>query len=241
MSSRPLTAPRAERRHPRRHPPPIAPADRYTLLHTRRTYGHAQAYKPSPLLPNQVYCFHPASGTTRCVASFDSTTAMPNGLAFNHAGTKLYVTNTACINAHQTPGEFSVKSNLGGEIYEYPVVRPAEGTDYSWEGPTLGPRRLFAHCDGGAPDGIKTDREGNVWTSTVDGVQCFNQHGTLIGKIAIFPDEEPESYPSEHPDHKVRHSANFCFLPGGRVFVLAEDRIYLAQLDPNALKGSLLP
>ena len=188
-----------------------------------------------------MYCFHPASGTIRCVASFDSPAAMPNGLCFSHDGSTLYVTNTACVNAHDRPGEFSVKSNLGGEIYEYPVIRPAAGTDYSWEGPTLGPRRLFAHCDGGAPDGIKTDTQGNVYTSTIEGVQVFNKHGALIGKIAIFPDSEPAAFPSDHPDHKIRHSANLCFLPGGRLLMLAEDRIYLARLDPNTVKGSLLP
>lgn len=102
-------------------------------------------------------------------------------------------------------------------------------------------RRLFAFVDGGAPDGIKTDTLGNIWTSTVDGLQAFNPHGTLIGKIAIFPDEVPDRYPSDHPSHKIRHSANFCFLPGGRVCILAEDRIYLAQLDAGQVKGSLLP
>lgn len=66
---------------------------------------------------------------------------MPNGLCFSHDGAKLYVTNTACINAHEEVGEFSVRSNMGGEIWEYAVLRPEEGVDYAWEGPTLGPRR----------------------------------------------------------------------------------------------------
>lgn len=186
----------------------------------------------------------------------------PNGLAFNLEGTKLYgtpptatlsashnrtdillsaaVTDTGCINAHSAVGQFSVDSSRGGQIYEFPVIRPAAGTEYSLEGPTLGPRRLFAFSDGGAPDGIKTDTQGNVYSSTCDGVQVWNRHGTLIAKLATFPDQLPESYPSESEEHRARISANFCFLPKGRLFMMAEDRIYLAQLD-ESVKGSLLP
>lgn len=55
--------------------------------------------------------------------------------------------------------------------YVYDVVRPPHGADLTAQGPTLHNRRVFAFSDGGAPDGIKCDQDGNVYSGCADGVQ----------------------------------------------------------------------
>jgi gluconolactonase len=34
-------------------------------------------------------------------------------------------------------------------------------------------------------DGLRVDSDGRVWTSTAEGVHCYDPDGTLIGKILI--------------------------------------------------------
>jgi gluconolactonase len=35
------------------------------------------------------------------------------------------------------------------------------------------------------PDGLRCDIDGNVWTSTQNGVQCYSPDGRLLGRIRI--------------------------------------------------------
>ncbi|KAK4704313.1 hypothetical protein P7C70_g1891, partial [Phenoliferia sp. Uapishka_3] len=197
-----------------------------TIWFTDVTYGLAQGYKPKPVLPNQVYCFNPTTGDIRVVAN---DIAMPNGLCFNHEGTRCYITDTACING-DGKGNWNIDGAKGGAIYVYDVVRPPHGADLTAQGPTLENKRLFAFADGGAPDGIKTDRWGNVYSGCVDGVEVWNEFGTLIGRIVLFPDPKD--------NNKAHECANFNFCPDGRLFILAEDRIFVASLSPD-VQGSL--
>ena len=44
---------------------------------------------------------------------------------------------------------------------------------------------IFAKCEAGLFDGFRVDRQGRVWTSTDEGVHCYDPDGTLIGKILI--------------------------------------------------------
>ena len=43
--------------------------------------------------------------------------------------------------------------------------------------------RLFAEINPGLPDGFRLDTEGNIWTSSQDGVHCYSPDGILLGKI----------------------------------------------------------
>ncbi|MGO7427149.1 SMP-30/gluconolactonase/LRE family protein, partial [Rhizobium ruizarguesonis] len=45
--------------------------------------------------------------------------------------------------------------------------------------------RVFCLIDKGIPDGIRTDVNGNLWSSAADGVHCFDPTGKLIGKIRV--------------------------------------------------------
>jgi gluconolactonase len=87
--------------------------------------------------------------------------------------------------------------------------------------PFLVNRRVFAYAAEGAPDGIKCDIHGNVYSGCGDGVEVWNAGGTLIGRILV-----PGGV------------ANFCFGRDGEMFLCAEQelwRLQLAQLTKGAL------
>ncbi|KAH8110004.1 D-lactonohydrolase-like protein [Phellopilus nigrolimitatus] len=79
-------------------------------------------------------------------------------------------------------------------------------------------RRVFAYTDTGIPDGIQLDAAGNVYSGTGDGVQVWNPSGELIGKIFLGTT-----------------SSNMVFAGNGRIVVLAETAVYLAEIAAKAL------
>jgi len=129
-----------------------------------------------------VFRFDPkANKTTIVVKDFDR----PNGLVFSPDESKLYVADSG------TPRHirvFDVKSD--GAL--------SEG-------------KVFCKIDKGAPDGIRIDADGRVWSSAGDGVQIFAPDGSLVGKILV-----PES------------PANLCFggADGKTLFITARKGLY---------------
>jgi gluconolactonase len=87
----------------------------------------------------------------------------PNGLAFSPDEKTLYVAN----------------SDKKAIWMAYPVKDDG----------TLGPGRVFADVSAmmgklkGAPDGMKVDREGNVWATGPGGVHVMAPDGTRLGRI----------------------------------------------------------
>lgn len=83
-----------------------------TIWFTDVTYGYAQAYKPEPQLPNQVYCFNPTTGDVRVVADG---MLMPNGLCFDWRGEKCYITDTGCATPkNDGSGVMKIDGSKGG-------------------------------------------------------------------------------------------------------------------------------
>jgi gluconolactonase len=111
--------------------------------------------------------------------------------------------------------------------YAFDVVQQPSHADPSAGGPHLTNRRLFAFVDSGAPDGIKVDRSDNVYVGCFDGIHVWNSSGLLLGKIMFARD-----------DGRKDGCANFCFLPGGRLVCMAEDRMYL--VEGMTVEGALL-
>lgn len=180
------------------------------LWFTDPTYGYEQAFRPPPRLPSQLYRFRPATGELWMVADgFEQC----NGLCFSPDYTRLYVTDTGAVQAHDGPGDghrFSMNPRLPGTIYEYDV------TD---NGTRLSNRRVFAFCDAQIPDGIKCDEQGNVYSGCGDGVHVWDPQGTLLGKIVVGG-----------------VVANFCFSHGG-MWMMGEEDLYFLSLKA---KGTLV-
>jgi gluconolactonase len=88
--------------------------------------------------------------------------------------------------------------------------------------PFLTNRRVFAMVDTGAPDSIKCDIYGNVYSGCGDGINVWNDGAVLIGKILV-----PGGV------------ANFCFGRKGELFVCNELRLWRVQLKQST-RGALL-
>lgn len=133
-----------------------------------------------------VFRFDPKAGKTTIVArDFD----MPNGLCFSPDQKRLYIADSG------KPKHIRVFD-----------VQP-DGT--------LDGGEVFCSIDVGAPDGIRCDESGNVWSSSGDGVQIFDPSGKRIGRILV-----PET------------AANLCF--GGKdnrtLFITARTSVYAIDL-----------
>jgi gluconolactonase len=144
-----------------------------------------------PELGNQyVFCLNSETKQLKVVAADFS---MPNGLAFSPDEKKLYIAD----------------SGSPHHIRVFDVTREHQ----------LRNSRVFCTIDKGVPDGIRVDKEGNVWSSAGDGVQIFSPEGKLLQKIAC-----PES------------PANLCF--GGAdmqtLFMTARTSLYSIGLAAPA-------
>ncbi|KAK9320933.1 hypothetical protein V1517DRAFT_354141 [Lipomyces orientalis] len=183
---------------------------RTTIWFTDPDYAQLQTLRRFQRLPNQVYCFQPKTGSVRMVA--DGLTR-PNGIAFSPDYSKCYVTDTEAYD-----GRGSNLAQAAATIYVLDVVEQISPSgELSFY---LTNRRVFAFADCGAPDGIKVDVAGNVYSGCGDGVHVWNPCGTLIGKILV-----------------PRGIANFCFADPGVIILLNETRIFEVRC---AAQGALV-
>lgn len=101
-------------------------------------------------------------------------------------------------------------SHANSTIYDYPSnsykydVDPKSGS--------FSNRRTFAYADTGVPDGIQIDTNGNVFAGCGDGVQVWNDEGTLLGKFFLGTT-----------------SANMVFAGPGKLVIMGETAIYLVE------------
>lgn len=174
-----------------------------TVWFTDPSYGCLQ-FPQECFLPNNVYRFDPASKELTVVID---TLEMPNGIAFSPDEKILYVIDSAAIQAPRT--DYKNKPHV---IYAF---------DVSLNGKTLGNQRLFAAVSPGFPDGMRLDKEGNIYVGALDGVQVFSPQGKLIGKI-LLPKE----------------TANLTF--GGKenniLFICSSDSVWSIKLNAQGAK-----
>ncbi len=128
----------------------------------------------------------------------------PNGLAFSPDGSRLYVADTGRIFT-QDPQHIRVYEMNSGQSGR---VQAQNG-------------RLFHTVAPACADGMRVDRDGNLWTSAGDGVHCLSPEGDLLGKILV-----PEVV------------SNLCF--GGRgkhqLFITATTSLYVVSLNREGLQ-----
>lgn len=137
-----------------------------TIWFTDPSYGIMSDYEGYKAEPEQdgchVYRFDPASGELARVAD---DFVKPNGLAFSPDETMLYVADSGFSHDPAAP---------------HHIRRFKVGADNRLSG-----GEVFAEVSPGVPDGFRFDSEGNLWTSTQDGVLCLGPSGDALGKIRI--------------------------------------------------------
>ena len=150
-------------------------------------------------LPTRVYRLDTVTGTATVVAD---DLVKPNGLCFSPDESRLYISDSAISHDPKAPGHIRV----------FDVV----------DGRKLRGGQVFADMTPGFADGIRTDRDGNLWSSRgwagagTDGVYCLTPDGELIGRI-ILP--EPCS--------------NLCFggVKRNRLFMTSSQSLYSLYVE----------
>ena len=153
-----------------------------------------EGFRAEQELPCNVYRVDPDGTIDAVLTDFNC----PNGLCFSPDESLLYVADTGRM-FHADPQHirvFEMGSGTSGG-------RPGKG-------------RIFHAITPGAADGIRTDSDGNLWSSAADGVHCLAPDGTLLGKILV-----PEIV------------SNLCF--GGRgghvLYITATTSLYSVALN----------
>ncbi|KAM3075026.1 hypothetical protein ACMFMG_007513 [Clarireedia jacksonii] len=169
------------------------------LWFTDPSYGSWQGIRPAPQLPNQIYRYVPETNDLRVVADG---IIEPNGITFSPDEKTVYITDGAGNSTARTSPR---------TIYAYDVVTIAGQL-------SLANKRTFAMVQTGIPDGIKTDKAGNVYAGCGDGVNVWNKGGLFLGKIFVSGG-----------------AANFILGTGEdgereQVWLLSEERLWLAKL-----------
>jgi gluconolactonase len=119
-------------------------------------------------LPTRVYRLDTVTGVATVVAD---DLVKPNGLCFSPDESRLYISDSGISHDPDGPGHIRV----------FEVV----------EGRKLRGGRVFADMSPGFADGIRTDRDGNLWSSAgwagpgTDSVHCLSPDGELIGRILL--------------------------------------------------------
>lgn len=145
-----------------------------------------------------VYCLTPDNQLSAVATDFDK----PNGLAFSPDEKTLYIADSGAI--------------LGASFPGMDMTRPHHIRVFDVDGHRLTNSRVFAEITPGVPDGLRIDHEGYIWTSAMDGIQCFTPDGDMIGKILL---------PSQ--------TSNCCFggASGTNLFITASESVYMVKTN----------
>jgi gluconolactonase len=153
-------------------------------------------------LPTRTYRLNPATSQATVA---NEEIEKPNGICFSADFKKLYVVDTA-----DNPSQ-------PHNIHVFDVV----------DGSRLANRRVFYGMGIGGGDGIRCDREGNLWAGAgwggerYDGVHIIAPDGKLIGKICL-----PEA------------CANVCFggMKKNRLFITASQSLYAVYVEAQGVQ-----
>ncbi|KAF7356975.1 SGL domain-containing protein [Mycena venus] len=123
-----------------------------------------------------------------------------NGIAFSPDGKTAYIADSG-----ETQGVLGgIQPTLPATIYAFDVMPETQA---------FANRRVFAFIDSGVPDGLTLDTNGNLYVGCGDGTEVFNPQGTLLGKVFLGVG-----------------SANMIFAGAKRLVIMADTRIFLAEI-----------
>lgn len=140
-------------------------------------------------------------GATGAIAAVATDFHKPNGLAFSPDEKLLYIVDTGRTHGRHLPAHMRV-------------------FDVGADGALTG-GRIFAESPAGLFDGFRIDDEGRIWTSSAEGVHCYDPDGTLIGKILV-----PEVV------------SNVCWggVKRNQLYICGTTSLYTAYLHVNGAK-----
>ncbi|KAJ6561140.1 D-lactonohydrolase-like protein [Mycena vulgaris] len=154
--------------------------------------------------------FRPAPLIPNQVYRFDADTGevrvvadgftQPNGIAFSPDGKTAYIADSG-----EAEGVLhGTDPTLPATIYAFDLMPDTQA---------FFNRRVFAFFDAGVPDGLTLDTNGNLYAGCGDGIQVFDPKGTLLGKVFLGVG-----------------SANMIFAGARRLVIMADTKIYLAEI-----------
>ena len=114
------------------------------------------------------------------------TLTRPNGIAFFPGGKRFIVANSD----GNKPIWYVFDLNDDGDVIKGGIFYDATGYDKSWKG---------------GMDGLKIDKNGNVFATAPGGIWIFNNNGKLLGKLRL---NEATSNCALSPDEKTLYITN---------------------------------
>ena len=171
--------------------------------------GNYEGNKGELLLKEAVYRIDPKDGAITMVTD---AVFKPNGLCFSPDYKKLYIADTGASHYKEAPKNIQVYDVVDGS-------KLAKGREFVSMAMEVGGKKVA-----GLADGIRCDKDGNIWSSAgwadvgdgYDGVHIFSPEGQRIGHIKL-----PEV------------CSNVCF--GGprrnRLFMTASQSLYSVYVE----------
>jgi gluconolactonase len=164
--------------------------------------GDYEGHKAESEVPQAIYRIDGQSGEPSLLAD---DVLGPNGLCFSPDERLLYV-----VESRGVPN------------------RKILAFDVAANGRAITNKRVLIDAEGGTPDGMRCDVDGNLWcgwgmgSEALDGVMIFAPDGTRIGRIAL-----PE------------RCANVCFggLKRNRLFMAASRSVYALYVNTQGAPG----
>ncbi len=164
--------------------------------------GHYEGHKAESEVAQAIYRIDGESGEAAVVTD---DVLGPNGLCFSPDERLLYV-----VELRGVPN------------------RKILAFDVAADGRAITGKRVLIDAEGGTPDGMRCDVDGNLWcgwgmgSEALDGVLIFAPDGTRIGRIAL-----PE------------RCANVCFggLKRNRLFMAASQSVYALYVNTQGALG----
>lgn len=176
-------------------------------------YGPLKKYKPKPTISPLTWVYSPLTGQ---LYPIEDTLKHPNGLVFSPDGQKVYITDSAPDFSGVYQDDYDL---LSSAVYVYDVHSTNNSASSQPHDVThhLSNKRLFIRPHSGIVDGIKTDANGNVYGSSIDGVNVWSSTGKPIMTIFL----------------PYGGTVNFAFANNGRLIVLQKSQIWYVQLKDD--------
>jgi gluconolactonase len=150
---------------------------------------------------SNVYRIDPNTGSVTAVIT---DMIMPNGLAFSVDERTLYVVDSGRTHGKEHPAH----------------VRAFTVRDDN----TVTSGAVLADIDSGIFDGFRLDADGRLWMTAPDGVHCYDNDGTLLGKIKL---------------PRIAGNVQFGGPRNNFLYICATTTLYLARLKVNGARYPL--